>query len=864
MNMFNRIKRWLPGGRDQFRAEIGDEIREHIERITEENMALGMPPQEARQAAQIRFGNAGAIADQCQHERQVFRFEEIVSDLRYGLRLLRRSPGFAVVAILTLALGIGANTAIFSLVHGVLLKQLPYHEPDRLMTARGFSIPDYEDFRQNTRAFDATGIWASNLYTVIRDGSAEQIAGITTTPQTLALLGDPMLGRAIRSDENDAPLALISHEMWQSRFGGRPDVLGQPLNLNGTVHTIVGVMPRDFQFPSAQYKFWVTFGPAMATARDQLQSRSLRIFGVVGHLAPGVSAEQAKAEAQAFSQRQAKDHPDTNRDTKFQFRPIMEATVGTVRPALLILLGTVGFVLLIACANVANLLLSRMASRRRELAVRVALGARRARVMRQLLCESVLLSVIGGGFGLLLAWAGLRWLQTWQAQAIPRLETVQINWAVLLFALGLSAATGVLFGILPAWHAAKSDLHDAMKEGGRTVAGDSGGKLRPVLVVVEVALAMVVSIGAGLLVKSFVALMNVDPGFSSDRLLTGMIGLPDIKPEQRPQLMAAMLEHIERVPGVETAGVGTGLPPETAQRGTKYEIAGMAAPAEPQYAYFLAVTPNYLPALRTRLIAGRQFGPQDTQTSPKVVIISERLARARFENRNPIGEQLKIINTNQGTEPRTIVGVVADVRFSGLDDTDAPAIYTPYPQNPQLLGGAYLMVRTKGDPAAVMEGVRSAALAASPTLYVVNMKSMQQIVSDTVSTPRLNTSLLTLFAMLALVLSATGVYGLIGYSVTQRLHEIGIRIALGATTRDVVLLVMRQALVVVVIGVVVGIVGGVASSRVLRTMLFEVQPTDVRTFVAVAVGLVMVALVASYMPVRRATKVDPMEALRYE
>jgi predicted permease len=856
--------RWFPGGRERFRTEIADELQEHIEQLTRDNIAEGMKPDAARRAAMLRFGNAGAISDRCQQERQVFRFEELVSDMRFGLRLLKRSPGFAAVAIITLALGIGANTAIFSLVHGVLLQQLPYKNPDRLMMARGFSIPDYEDFRQSTHSFDQTGIWASNLYTLIRNGSAEQVPGITATPELMRMLSEPVLGRSIRPDEDNEPLALISYEFWQSHFGGSREVLGQTLNLNGSVHTIVGVMPRGFHFPSEQYKFWVTFGPAMNTVRDQLQNRSLRIFGTVGHMRPGVTRAQVLSEAEAFSQRQAADHPDTNRDMRFQFRSALDSAVGPVRPALLILLGTVGFVLLIACANVANLLLARTSARRRELAVRVALGARRGRVVRQLLVESVLLSVIGGVLGLLLAWGGLRWLQTWQAAAIPRLDTVELNWMVLLFTLGLSTLTGLLFGIIPALHAANTDLHETLKEGGRSVAGDSGGKMRPVLVVVEVALAMIVSIGAGLLVKSFVGLLHVDPGFSSERLLTGMAGLVDVKPERRAQVVASMIEHIERVPGVEMAGAGTGLPPETAQRVAKYEIAGMPKPAQPQYAYFLAVTPNYLPALRTRLLAGRQFGPQDSADAPKVVIVSQKLARDRFGDRSPIGEQLQIMTKNQSEDGRTIVGVVADVRYNGLDDADTPTVYTPYPQNPQLLGGIYLMVRTSGDTATVVEGVRDAALAASPGLYVVNIKPMSQIVSDTVSAPRLNTSLLAMFAALAVVLSATGIYGLIGYSVTQRLHEIGIRMALGARTRDVILLVMRQGLVVVAVGVVVGIAGGIASSRVLRTMLFEVQPTDARTFVLVGIGLVSVALLASYVPVRRATKVDPMEALRYE
>ena len=864
MSMMKGLRRWLPGGKDRLRAEIAEELEQHVEQLTRDNVAAGMAPLEARRAALLRFGNAGVLSDRCQQERRVFRAEELASDLRFGWRLLRRNPGFTFVAVLTLALGIGANSAIFSLVHGILLQQLPFHEPDRLMSARGFSIPDYEDFRQRTKSFDRTGIWATNLYTVIRNGQAEQVSGVVGTPELYALLGNAARGRIFRADENNQPLALLSYEYWQSSFGGRDDVLGQVINLSGTPHTIVGVMPRGFHFPSGQYKLWVTFGPSLSKVPDQVQNRALRIFGMLGHLRPGANVADAQTEMQLFLQQQANEHPDTNKNLSLQLRPVLESTVGSIRPALLILLGTVAFILLIACANVANLLLARTASRKRELAVRAALGAKRGRVVRQLVAESLLLSVIGGALGLGLAWIGLRWLRSWQAAALPRMDTVSIDWTVLLFTFALAVITGIVFGVIPAWQASKAAPQDALKEGGRTVAGDASGRMRAALVVVEVALAMVVSIGAGLLVKSFVGLLKTDTGFSAEHLMTGMAILVDVKPERRSQLVESVLANIERIPGVQSAGAGTGLPPENAQRVTQYEVSGSAKPLEPQYAYFLAVTPGYLPSLQTRLLAGRFFGPQDTESSPQVTIVSEKLARDRFGNRNPIGEQLKIINTNQSAEPRTIVGIVADVRYNGLDDTDAPAVYTPYAQNPQLLGGVYFMVRTTANAGPVADEIRRAALQASPDMYIVNLKPMEQVVSDTVATPKMNTSLLVLFAILAVVLSATGVYGLIAYGVTRRLHEIGIRVALGAKPRDVALLVMRQGLLVCAVGVVAGTVGGILTSRFLRSLLFEVEPTDVRTFVAVGAVLTLVALAASYIPVRRATKVDPMEALRYE
>ena len=859
-----RAWRWLPWGREQFRDEIQAELAAHVAQLAEEDVARGVPPDEARRAARLRFGNATAIADRCQDERQVFRFEQLLSDLRFGFRLLRRSPSFTLVAVATLGLGIGANTAIFSLVHGVLLARLPFHDPDRLVTSRGFSIPDYEDLRQQSRSFERTAIWASNLYTVVTNGEAEQIPGIVASPELFAMLGEPLLGRRFRPEESAQPLVLLGYDLWQSRYDGSPSALGRTLDLGGRLHTIVGVMPQGFHFPSAEYKFWVTFDSGMAAVPTQRQERSLRVFRVVARLQPGATLEQAQAGMKDFSERQARLHPDTNREVRFEVRPILDSLVGETRAALLILLGTVGLVLLIACANVANMLLARTASRRGELSVRTALGATRGRLVRQLVSESLVVSAVGGAVGLLLAETALRWLRSLPAVAIPRLDAVHLNLTVLAFTFGVSLLTGLIFGVLPAFYASAPAPATALKEGGRTSSPLFGRRLRPVLVALEIGLAMVVTVGAGLLVRSLVTVTRADPGFTSDRLTTGTVVVVDVKLEDRPRVVGSMLDAIARLPGIERAGAGTGLPPQTAQRGTRYELPQDTPGLSPQSAYFLAVTADYLPALGTRLLAGRAFGPEDTAISERVVLVSERLVKARFEGRSPVGERLRVVNDTQSPEWRTIVGVVADVRYSGLEDSDAPAIYTPYPQNPQLLAGVYLMVRSRGEGASLYSGIRRAVEQAAPGLHAVKLRPMSDVVEASVSSRRLNTSLLSLFSLLALVLSATGIYGLVSYAISQRSYEIGVRIALGAGKADVVRLVLRQILKVVGAGLVAGLLGSVLTSRVLGSLLFEVQPTDPATLVSVALALVAVGLAASYAPLRRATRIDPVRTLRAE
>jgi len=790
--------------------------------------------------------------------------QTLIQDLRYAVRTLLRSPGFTFIAIVALALGIGANTAIFSVVHAVLLRPLPYRDAGRLMIA-SISPPDFRDLKESTQSFDRAALWASNLYNVSVGNETTQVMGATVTPDFFPLLGDPVLGRVWRPEEDREPLAIISHDFWQSRYGGAADVIGKTVRLSGNQHTIVGVMPPEFQYPTSSFKVWVTFGSAMALTPEQMENRQFRIFRAVAHLKPGVIFSQMQAEVDALSRRLEQQYPTTNTGVSIEFASMSERLLGDVRPALTVLLGTVGFVLLIACANVANLTLARTAARGKEIAIRTALGAGRWRVMRQLLTESMLLAVAGGTVGLLLAVWLIDVLPSLNPRDIPRLSSIGISVPVLLFTLAASALTGIFCGLIPAWQATRVNLNQSLKEASRGTSGSiKGRRLRSALVVTEVALSLVVLVGAGLLIKSFTRLLQVERGFAAENLLTSNVGLVQYKePARRAAVAREVIERINQIPGVEAVGGGTGLPPVTPQRGTRFAVQGLPNDnTDERSGYFIAVSPDFFRALGTPLIDGRQFNSRDDADAAKVVIINRALARRLFADESAVGRRLQLINPEQSNDWREIVGVVGDVRYSGLDDPGDAAIYTPFVQTPMLWN--YLMIRTAAPPESIINSVRDAVIAVDPKLEAANFRTMDQVVSETVAQPRFYTTLLAAFALLALVLAAVGIYGVISYSVTQRTHEIGIRMALGARKGDVFKLVVGQGMLLAFVGVCVGLGGALALTRVMENLLFGVSATDPTTFAVISLLLIAVALLACYVPARRATKVDPMIALRYE
>jgi predicted permease len=791
--------------------------------------------------------------------------DAFLADLRYAVRQLRKAPGFTAVAVITLALGIGANTAMFSLVRGVLLRPLPYPQAERLVTA-GLSLPDFDDLRRAATVFDETAVWASNLYVLGGEGAGEQVRGAVVSDRFFPMLGGAALGRALTPADARINVVVLGHRLWEGRFGADPGVLGRTIRLSGETYTVIGVMAPEFQFPSGQFDLWVPLEASMGKAPEQLQNRSLRIFRALGRLARGVTLAQAQGQMSAIAARLAQEHPKTNEGVGIEFVPIYDRLVGGVRTALLVLMGVVALVLLIASANVANLLLARAKSREREIAIRTALGAGRGRLVRQLLTESVLLSGAGSALGVLLARWILDVLPTIGGADIPRLVSVRIDLGVLAFTAAVAMATGLLFGLAPAWQAARTDAAHGLREGGRGSTGPAARRLRAGLTAAEVALALIVLVGAGLLVQSLVLLLHVDAGFTADHLLTfnvAMVGPAPRTSAQRAALAREIVSRVSQLPGVEVAGGGTGLPPVTPQRATGFVAEGVAeSSANGRRGYFLAVTPDYFRALGTRVREGRAFADIDGAGAPEVVILNRALARRLYGDAGAVGRRLKLIDPDQGDGWRTVVGVVDDVRYSGLDDPSESAIYTPFAQTPFLW--TYVMVRTQGPPMALAGAIRAAVSAVDPSLEAAAVKPMTDVMAATVAQPRFNVVLLSALAGLALVLAAVGIYGVISYSVVQRTKEIGIRMALGADRRDVVLMVTGESLRLAAMGVGAGLLGAAAGARVLTTLLFEVQPTDAATYASAAGFLVLVALAASAVPAWRATRVAPVSALRAE
>jgi putative ABC transport system permease protein len=775
--------------------------------------------------------------------------DTLLADLRYALRQLVKAPGFTAVAVATLALGIGANTAMFSLVRGVLLRPLPYPQAERLVTA-GLSLPDFDDLRRAATVFDETAVWASNLYVLGGEGAGEQVRGATVSDRFFPMLGTAAVGRALAPADARDKVVVLGHGLWTRRFGADRGVVGRAIRLSGDTYTVVGVMGPEFQFPSGQFELWVPIEAALASTPEQAQNRTLRIFRLLGRLAPGVNAAQAQGQVTEIAARLAKEHPATNEGVDVTLTSVYDRLVGGVRTPLLVLMGVVALVLLIASANVANLLLARARSREREIAIRTALGAGRGRLVRQLLTESVLLSSAGSFLGVLLARWILDVLPTIAGADIPRLASVRIDVGVLAFTAAVAVATGLLFGLAPAWQAARGDAADGLREGGRGSAGPGARRLRAGLTAAEVALS----------------LLHVDAGFTADGLLTANVGLfgPSPRtPAQRAALAQEIVTRVSRIPGVEAAGGGTGLPPLSPQRGTGFVAEGVTeGTAEARRAYFLAVTGDYFRALGTRLYEGRAFTEADGAGAPEVVILNRSLARRLYGDRSAVGRRIRLVNPEQGDGWRTVVGVVSDIRYSGLDDPGEAAIYTPFAQTPFLW--TYVMVRTSGPPMALAGAVRQAVSAVDPTLEAAALKPMTDVVAQTVAQPRFNVVLLSAFAGLALLLAAVGIYGVISYSVAQRTKEIGIRMALGAGRADVLRLITGEGLRLTAVGVVAGLFGAAAAARLLSTLLFQVQPGDAMTYASAAAFLIVVALAASALPAWRATRVAPVSALRAE
>jgi putative ABC transport system permease protein len=659
-------------------------------------------------------------------------------------------------------------------------------------------------------------------------------------------------------------VVVLSQGLWSRRFGGDRNLIGRDLLLDGEKFTVIGVMPADFQFPNGAFQLWVPFEYAMRATPGQTENRAFRIFRTVAHVKRGATIEQARGEAAAISARLARDYPDTNAESPIRFTPLPEWVLGDVRVGLAMLMAIAAFVLVIACANVANLMLARAVARTREFGVRVSLGAGRLRLVRQNLTESLVLALTGGALGVALAYGLLRLVTRLPAADLPRISTVSVDAPVLAFALVACCAATMLFGLAPALRASRANLLTALHEGGRgTSRGAASNSLQRTFIAAEIVLACVVVVSAGLLVKSFSRLVHVDSGFVADNLLTMNIGLVSYKdPVQRTAAITRVLENVSHVAGVQYAGGSTGLPPVTPQRATRFAAEGVTLGRGADSAYLIAASTNFFRALGTPLLGGREFTSADTATAPKVVIVSEDLARRMYPNQSAIGRHVSLINPDYPGDWRTIVGVVRTVRYAGLSEAAQPAIYTPFAQTPMFW--MYVMVRHTGQNPALVQSVRSAIRDAAPALSPMAIQPMSAVVWGTVAQPRFRTELVCAFAVIALIIAAIGIYGVIAYASTQRTQEIGVRLALGATRMKVMSLVLAQAMRLCGIGLAIGIPAALFAARMLRALLFGVSTTDAEVVLAAAALLIAVAAAAASVPARRASKLDPITALRYE
>jgi predicted permease len=810
-----------------------------------------------------------------------------IQDLRYGARMLARSPGFTAIAVLTLALGIGVNTALFSVVNGVLINPLRFPEPDRLVavfsrnasyTQASVSYPNFLDWVRDNRSFSALAAFRGDDFNLTGSGEPEHVPVEMVSADFFPVLGvRPVLGRTFRPDEDQlggTPVALIGGGFWKRKFGAAPDVVGKTLTLNGVAYNIVGVIPASFRYIGGNFHPSDVYTPVGQFNEPMFRSRGAGMgTNAVGRLKPGVSLEQAKADMDALARHLAEQYPDSDKGTGITLVPLKQSMVGDIQPFLLLLLAAVGFVLLIACVNVANLLLARSTARTREFAIRSALGANRGRVIRQLLTESILLASAGGGLGLLLASWGTQAALKVLPSALPRVEEIHIDLRVLLFTLAASALAGVLFSIVPALKNSQVDLHETLKEGGR---GGSGARHRAqrIFVAAEMALAVVLLAGAGLMLRSLIRLSRVDPGFDPHNLLTFSSSFPALSsPNDIRAIWRRMDESLHAVPGVVAASLTVASQPLGSDSSVAFWIDGQPKPSnrsEWKVTLLYAVQPDYLKVMKTPLLEGRFLSPADTEHSPFVVVIDERFRQLYFGNQDPIGKRINIVGVNLSAE---IVGVVGHVKQWGLDEgvtmPAQPQMYAALAQTPDQVislyaSGTGVFVRTAGSPAALVGSIRRAVNRVNSQQAMYNIQSMEDIISGSLAARRFSMILLGIFAALALLMACVGIYGVISYLVGLRTHEIGVRMALGAGRWHVLRLVLGEGAKMALLGVGIGLAAAFGLARLMAYLLFGVSTHDPLTFAGVAGLLVLVALAACFIPARRATKVDPLVALRWE
>ncbi len=886
--MFAFLKSLISRFRAQASTQMVDrdfqhDLDTHLELATQENIRRGMTPEEAARAARIRLGGDTQLKETNRELRGLPFIETALQDFRFAFRMLRKNPGFSAIAILTLALGIGANTAIFSVVYAVLLKPLPYVDSDQLFTVfqqgikdpnntNGFSYLNLRDFQQQADVFSDVSAAQSHQLTLTGHGDAFVIDTSVVTPDLFTTFRvQPILGRGFVPDDGKpgaAPVVVLSENLWRGSFGSDPNIAGTSITLDKRAFTIIGVMPGSFRFPQVRQsrQIWIPIvnDPLFGSWLERRGGHWLR---VTGRIKPGVNVAQANAQFDAIAERLTKQFPDDNDGWTVRMIPLGDFLVGEVKTPLLVLLGAVGLVLLIACANIANLLLARATSRSREIAVRATLGAGRSRIVRQLLSETIVLSLIGGIAGVALAYYGVHVLTAFLPPELPQIPSIRIDYAVLVFAFALSVFASCAVGLVPAFLVAGSDLQSTLREGGRSGESSASRRARNILASAEIALALVLLVAAGLFLRSFSKLTDVSPGFQVERLIKAEVSLPRAQystPQQWFAFSDNLLTRLQSEPGMQNSAIAIPLPITDGFVNIAFDIENRPAPsaAAARLADYVAVTPTYFRVMNIPLVAGRTFEARDNMSAPAVAVVTQSFVRAYFANENPIGKRIVFGFPPDPGMPREIIGIVGDVHDVSLGKEPGPMMYAAYAQSP--FPGACIAVQSTLAPGAVMSSVRDTVASLDKDLPVTDVATMTEVIHDSMAQPRFRTTLIALFAAIALILAATGIFGVISYSVQCRTNEIGIRVAMGASGRAILKMVLRETMLLAVAGLVVGLPVAFASSRLLGHLLFGISPTDPITLVVVSLTLAAVAAAAGYLPARRATHVDPLIALRHD
>lgn len=863
--------------KDKLEHELDEEMRFHLERDIAQNLKSGMTPEEARYAALKSFGGLDQSKEECRDARRVSLVENIWQDIRYSLRVLIKSPAFTAVVVLTLALGIGANTAIFSFANGILLRPLPYPQADRLavidetalkrgINSMAVSYPNFLDWREQNKVFeDIAAFFGTSRFSLIGAGEPVEIRGSYVSHGLFEILRvSPQLGRTFTAAEDrpdEDAVIILGHDLWQQNFGGDPKIIGQKIMISNRPRTVVGVMPPGFRFPEIS-QLWAPLDLTTKTF-----TRTDHGLGAIARLNEGVTFTQAQAEMNNIAARIEEQNPITNEGLGVSVTSLHQTLSGDYREALLILLGVVACVLLVACVNVANLMLARISSRQKEFALRAALGASRWRIMRQLLVESLILSAAGGVLGLVLSIWALRLLLTAIPIELPFWMNFGLDLRVLGFTLAVTLLTGLIFGAAPALQTSRVDLNDMLKEGGRGALTSTRSRSRSLLVVTEIALSLVLLVGAGLMIQSFLRLRKVNVGLNPQRVLTVAVALPRAKyteGEQRAAFFKQLVERVSGLAGVQAASATATLPLSGGGWGRSLTVEGypILPVGQASMIQHTVVTPGYFRTMGIRMLSGRDFSDSDAGSAPKVTIIDERLARHYWPNESPLGKRIRFGPPEDNEPWHTVIGVVNAVRHQRMQEETRESVYLPHLQIP--VNGLALVARTSANPRNLVGAIRREVAQLDRDLPLSTIATMEEVMAESIWQPRLYATLFAVFAGGALILAVIGIYGVMAYLVITRTHEIGVRMALGATARDVFKLIVGRGMILTIIGVLLGVGGAFALTRLMRGLLFNISATDPATFILISLLLALAAFLACYIPARRATKVDPLVALRYE